>query len=186
MCLYEIGFKLGHVIWRKLQEEEIAKIDSNLIERTYDLIAGGHYEITARILEFFTQSQMSHENDSNFRILMINLAQIYKWQRNESKTKEVLSRCDWSASEDRFRLAVMVLQDKWDEVYRIMPRLKHDNSFQKSNYKEWPLFKKLRERSDFLRVYKECYGETFRIEEEVPKQKRDASDSATSSAPESA
>ena len=63
-----------------------------------------------------------------------------------------------------------------------MRRLKHDNSFQKSNYKEWPLFKKLREEADFLRVYKECYEETFRIEEEVPKQKGETSDSATSSA----
>ena len=181
-CLYEIGFKLAHVIWRKLQKEEIAKIDSNLIERTYDLIVGGDYEIAARILEFFTQSHIPHEKDSKVRIMTINLAQSYKWQKNESKTKEVLSRYDWSASEDRFRLAVMVLQDEWDEVYRIMLRLKHDNSFQKSNYKEWPLFKKLRERSDFLRVYKECYGETFRIEEEVPKQKGETADSANSSA----
>ncbi len=184
MCLYEIGFKLGHVIWRKLQKEEIAKIDSNLIERTYDLIVGGDYEIAARILEFFTQSQsqMPHENDSNFRILMINLAQSYKWQKNESKAKEILNRCDWSASEDRFRLAVMVLQDKWDEVYSIMRRLKHDEDFSRSNYKEWPLFKKLREEPDFLRVYKECYGETFRIEEEVPKQKGETADSENSSA----
>lgn len=70
--------------------------------------------------------------------------------QKEIKTKEVLSRCDWSASEDRFWLAVMVLQDKWDEVYRIMRRLKHDNNFPKSYYKEWPLFKKLREGAGFL------------------------------------
>lgn len=63
--------------------------------------------------------------------------------------------------------------------------LKYDDDFSKSNYKEWPLFKKLREESDFLEVYKECYEETFRIEEEVPKQKGEASDSATSSASES-
>ena len=186
MCLYEIGFKLAHVIWRKLQKEEIAKIDSNLIERTYDLIVGGDYEIAARILEFFTQSQMPHEKDSKVRIMTINLAQSYKWRKNESKAEEILSQCDWSASEDRFRLAVMVLQDKWDEVYRIMHRLKHDNNFHKSNYKEWPLFKKLREEPDFLRVCKECYGETFRIEEEVLRQKGEASDSATSSASGSA
>lgn len=186
MCLYEIGFKLAHVIWRKLQKEEIAQIDLNLIKQSYDLIAGGDYEIAARILEFFTQFHMPHESDSNFRILMINLAQSYKWKKDESKAEEILSRCDWSASEDRFKLAVMVLQDKWDEVYRIMRRLKHDHSFHKSNHKEWPLFKKLREEPDFLRVYKECYGETFRIEAEVPKQKGEASDSATSSASKSA
>ncbi len=144
--------------------------------------------MAARILKFFTQSQMPHENDSNFRILMINLAQSYKWQKNESKTKEVLSRCDWSASEERFKLAVMVLQDKWNEVYRIMRRLKHDNNFSKSHYKEWPLFKKLREEPDFLEVYKECYRETFRIEGEVSGWKResahdkDATKSADSSA----
>ena len=119
---------------------------------------------------------MPHENDSNFRILMINLAQSYKWQKNESNAKEVLNRCDWSASEDRFKLGVSVLQDKWDEVYRIMRRLKHDNNFSKSYYKEWPLFEKLREEPDFLEIYKECYRETFRIEGEVPGWKKEFSD----------
>ena len=66
----------------------------------------------------------------------------------------------------------MVLQDKWDEVYRVMRRLEQDDDFSRSNYKDWPLFKKLREEPDFLRVYKECYGETFRIEGEVPGWKR--------------
>lgn len=128
-CFYEIGFKLAHVIWRKLQKEEIGEIDSNLIKQSYDLIAGGHYEIADRILEFFTQSDILHEKDSKVRIMTINLAQSYKWRKNASKTKEVLSRYDWSASEEQFKLAVMVLQDKWDEVYRIMHRLKHNNNF---------------------------------------------------------
>ena len=57
-----------------------------------------------------------------------------------------------------------------------MRRLKHDNNFSKSYYKEWPLFKKLREEPDFLEVYKECYGEIFRIEGEVSGWKRESAD----------
>ena len=90
MCLYEIGFKLAHVIWRKLQKEEIPKIDSNLIERTYDLIVGGDYEIAARILEFFTQSDIPHEKDSKVRIMTINLAQSYKWRKTNPRLKKYL------------------------------------------------------------------------------------------------
>lgn len=171
MCLCEIGFKLAHVIWRKLQKEEIAQIDLNLTKQSYDLIVCGDYKIAARILEFFTQSQMPHESDSNLRILVINLAQIYKWQKDESKAEEILSLCDWSASDDRFKLAVMVLQEKWEEEYRIMRRLKHDGNFSRSNYKEWPLFQKLREEPDFLRFTENVMERLFVLREKFPNRK---------------
>ena len=166
-CLYEIGFKLAHVIWRKLQKDEITAIDENLVSRTFDLISAGEYEIANRILEFFTQSHMTHGNESTTRLLTINLAQSYKWQENETKCKEILDRFDWSASEDRFKLGVAVLKDDYDTAYPIMRRLRHDETFHKAYYKDWPLFQKLRSQNNFPSVYEECYGERFSISEEV-------------------
>jgi hypothetical protein len=166
-CLYEIGVKLTHVIWRKILKSEIEKIDKNLIEVTYDLIERGEYEVAIRILEFFTQQQMAHYEESAKRILAINLAQAHKWDKNEEACKSVLDAMDWSATEDRFKLAVSVLKDDFEAAYRHMRRLVHDESFHQVYYKEWPIFRNLRKQPEFVKVYEECYKTPFEIEEKV-------------------
>jgi hypothetical protein len=164
-CLYEIGFKLAHVIWRKMQPGELKAIDNHLIEQTFGLIEMGEYEVASRILEFFTENQIKHEDEVTKRVLVVNLAQCYKWRNNERKCKEVLSRFDWTATEDRFKLAHAVLNDDFENAFVLMRRLKHDDGFLKKVYKDWPLFQGLRKHEEFPRVYAECYSEEFRIEE---------------------
>lgn len=175
-CLYEIGFKLAHVIWRKMQPDEIGAIDTHLIDKTFVLIEIGEYEIASRILEFFAQDQMKHQNESTERVIIINLAQCYKWQNNQKKCKEILERFDWSAAEDRFKLAHAVLNDDFDRAFRLMKRLKHDEGFLKKYYKDWPLFQSLRKHESFGQVYTDCYGEEFKIEGGLAKEVEAESD----------
>lgn len=172
-CLYEIGVKLAHVIWRKILKSEIEKIDTNLIEVTYNLIDRGEYKIAIRILEFFTQPQMNHSQESAQRTLVINLAQAHKWNENEEGCKSALATMDWSASENRFKIAVSVLKEDFEAAYRNMRQLIHDDTFHRVYYKEWPIFRKLRQQPEFLKVYEECYKEPFTIEEKVAAKEKD-------------
>lgn len=172
-CLYEIGVKLAHVVWRKILKSEIGKIDGNLIDVTFSLVERGEYQIAIRILEFFTQPQMPHLKETVVRTLVLNLAQAYKWSGNEEKCKSVLAATDWSATEDRFKIAVAVLNDDFDAAYRSMRRLVHDETFHQVYYKEWPIFKKLRKQPEFPKVYEECYKEPFVFEEKVAAKESD-------------
>jgi hypothetical protein len=113
---------------------------------------------------------MKHENESTERVIIINLAQCYKWQNNQKKCKEILERFDWSAAEDRFKLAHAVLNDDFDRAFRLMRRLKHDEGFLKKYYKDWPLFQSLRKHESFGQVYTDCYGEEFKIEGGLAKE----------------
>jgi hypothetical protein len=148
-----------------MEPNDLDSIDTHLVEQTFSLIEIGEYEVAARILEFFTQDQIKHENESTQRVLCINLAQCYKWQDNSNKCKEVLGRVDWSATEDRFKIAEAVLKDDYERALVLMRRLRHDESFLKKYYKDWPLFQGLRRHEGFGDVYRECYGEEFKIEE---------------------
>lgn len=172
-CLYEIGVKLVHVIWRKILKSEIEKIDSNLIDVTFNLVERGDYRIAIRILEFFAQPQMTISKESVKRTHVLNLAQAYKWSGNEEKCKSVLATMDWSASEDRFKIAVAALNDDFESAYRCMRRLAHDESFHQVFYKEWPVFRKLRKHGDFSKIYEECYKEQFVFEEKVASKESD-------------
>lgn len=167
-CLYEVGIKLAHVIWRKLYKAEYGKIDANLNEVSLNLIQKGEYEVAIRVLEFFTEPHMTHSNEMARLVMIVNLAQAHKWKGDTDACKRTLASVDWSASEERFRLAVATLHDEFPAAFRHMRRLKHEDQFHKVYYKEWPVFRELRKHPDFPSVYQECYGEQFIIEQTVP------------------
>lgn len=172
-CIYEIGVKLAHVIWRRLSPDKLEDSDRNIIEITYGLIEKSEFELAIRLLDFFTQSQLKHASDVNKRMMIINRAQAYKWSKDNDTCNKILSSIDWSASGDNFKLAVAVLKEKYDEAYSLMRRLKHDESFLKTYYNDWPLFKELRKQDAFASVYEECYGEPFKVQQKTEETKKE-------------
>lgn len=170
-CIYEIGVKLALVIWRRLSPDHLKKSDHNIIVITYGLIEKGEFDLAIRLLDFFTQNQMKHASDINKRMMIINRAQAYKWSNDNNTCKTILSSLDWSASGDNFKLAVAVLREKYDEAYTLMKRLRHNESFLKTYYKDWPLFKELRKQEAFASVYEECYGEPFKVQQKTEEDK---------------
>lgn len=163
-CIFEIGVKLSQVIWRKLCPSEVDRADKNIIRITFNLIDKGQHHIAINLLDFFTDPTIKHSSESYRLMMILNKAQAYKWINDNAKCNEIIDNEDWSASEDQFKLAVSVLKDNYEEAYDFMLKLKHDKSFHKANYKDWPLFKKMRVEQKFKDVYKKCYKETFSIE----------------------
>lgn len=166
-CLYEIGVKMAHVIWRRLLKTELKQIDENLSGITFSLIEKREYGVAIRILEHFTSEKVDHHEDAYRRIMLINLAQAYKWSDRNDECQKLLQSHDWSACQERFGLAVAVLREQWHDAFNLMRRLKNDDSFPKSAYKEWPLFRQLRKQDKFPAVYKDCYNEAFELEEAI-------------------
>jgi hypothetical protein len=171
-CIYEIGVKLAHVVLRRLSPDNLATSDCNIIDITYGLLEKGEYDLAIRLLDFFTQDHMKHAKDANRKIMIINRAQAYKWKKDNDTCNKILSMIDWSASGENFKLAVAVLEEKYDDAYHLMRRLKHDKSFYKTFYKDWPLFKILRKQEAFTAVYEECYGELFEIQKKTGEDKK--------------
>ncbi len=163
-CIYEIGVKLAHVIWRRLSPDYMDRSDENINDICFGLIEKGEYDLAIKILDYFTQEHIKHSNDVYKRMLIINRAQAYKWSKENDTCIKVLENIDWSACGDSFKIGVAVLKENYDEAYSLMRKLKNDNTFLKSFYKDWPLFKEFRKQENFSSVYEECYGETFMVE----------------------
>ena len=77
------------------------------------------------------------------------------------KCNQILSNEDWTACHDKFKISVAALKDDFEECYRYMRRLQNDDEFLSSHYKDWPLFRLLREQPEFPQVYEECYKVRF-------------------------
>lgn len=164
-CMYEIGIKLGQVIWRKLKPDEIEAADKNINEIVYDIIVNESYDIAINILEFAVEVLKKNVNDEYKYFFVVNLAQSYKWKGDSKKCIEILGNVNWAPLSDSFRLANAVLSDNFTEAIFFMRRIGTRGVVSKFNYCEWPLFNEFRKSQEFAAVYNEIFGEVFEITE---------------------
>lgn len=54
-AIFEIGVKLGQVLWRKFLPESSEKADININNLCFDLIQSGYYELAYKLLKFITE-----------------------------------------------------------------------------------------------------------------------------------
>jgi len=161
--IFEMGFKLAHVLWRKFSPEDLAAADSNLIEIGYDYpLAEENYPLTQIVFDFATETLKKHSSEAERLVMVVNRALGYKWAGNNEKAQEIVSAEDWSAAAPRFRLASAILMDDFDTAYQIMKSIgKNHGEVSKGNYRQWPLFKVIRTEKRFRETFQEIYGEPF-------------------------
>ena len=156
-CLYEIGVKLSHVLWRKLKPEELEDADIALISIAFELLVLEKYDIANRLLTFATKLPRN-SSDVTKRIFLVNLAQSYKFIDKQDQCLSTLSIIDWSACSDKFAVCVAVLKDRFVEATNIMRRIGKEGSIKSHEYIDWPVFKEFRKSPEFGKAYTEIFG----------------------------
>jgi hypothetical protein len=162
-CIFEIGIKLAHISWRKIRQTDLLEADKNLSRICYDLIKDEKYQLAARLLDFAHSPLIRHADDEMRRIFIINRAQVYKWQGKEKEAVKIINEQDWSSTKDIFKLAVAVIKDEFKNANALIKRIGDSKELSKNDYREWPLFKKLRKEISFQETFKEIFNEDFNI-----------------------
>jgi hypothetical protein len=159
-CLLEIGVKLGQVLWRKIQPDDLEKADWNLVTVTYNLISEGRYRVACVLLDFGTEVLKTHSKEMHRLTLVVNRAQAYKWTGDEEKCKKILDAEDWSATSRKFQLAQAVLRDQFKQACEIVKQMGgSEEGVDKHAFREWPLFKELRKSPEFTALFEQVFGE---------------------------
>ena len=122
-CLAEIGVKLAHVLWRKIRPDEREAADKNIIHVCYDLLVKEEYDLALILLLFATQTLKKWSSEQNRRVLIVNLAIAYKWLGKEEHFLQTLAAEDWTACALKFRLAISVLRDEFEEAADLMKKI---------------------------------------------------------------
>ena len=169
-CIYEIWIKLAHVLWRKLAPSSRSEADTNLMEITYDLLVLQKYELAKDLLTFATEVLKEYSADEVKRIFVINRAIAHKFDKEIDKARAILAAYDWTASADKFQLAVAVLRDEFDAAVKIMERIGPKAVPGPPEYKGWPLFREFRKSDKFLAAYKKIFGSAFVLEGIEPRK----------------
>jgi hypothetical protein len=167
-CLYEISVKLTHTLWRKLLKPDLQQADRELNTICFDLISANAFYL-ADILLTFSCEQKQHFNDSLKNVFIINGALSKYLQNKKEEAKTILNRKDWSASSEDFKLAYEVLTDNYESAYAIMRKIGNNGDVDQFDYKQWPLFCKIRKEQGFLDVFKEIFNEEYTVLE-TPKR----------------
>ncbi len=165
--VFEMGFKLAQVLWRKFKPDELNGADDNLCTIGYDTLFDENYKLTKIIFDFALHS-LPKISDENLRLVMlINLALATKYSGDEKRAIEIIKNEDWSATRGKFRLAEAVILRKYHDAYKIMREIGNNRQeVPQENYKDWPLFKEIRNETEFQLVYKEIFQEPFNKVEE--------------------
>lgn len=164
--LFEIGVKLGQVIWRKL-DNNLEDADDSLINIGYELIKSKKYQLACIILDFSCKPYVKHFNKVCEYVLCVNHALAYYLKGDNEKCRSIINSQDWSGTELKYRLAHKVLTEEYDDAIEIMKSIGKDVDMSFA-YAEWPLFNNFRKTLQFKDTYKEIYGKDYKYIEAQP------------------
>jgi hypothetical protein len=160
--IFEIGLKLGHVLWRKIKPDELEIADSNLMGIGFETLREERYHLSKTIYDFAILTLKKHSTKENYCLMLINRALAYKWSGDNTKAHEICNQEDWSAASARFKLAEAVILDKFDDAYSLMMKIgKNSEEVLKESYRVWPLFKAIKVESKFQEAFESIFGEPY-------------------------
>lgn len=163
-CLYEVGVKLGQVLYRKLFPKELKIADARLNDICYELIQDEKYNLAKTLLNFATGVLKKHASQHSRLLFTINYALAFKLSGDAQRCKTILDEVDWTAADDVFKLAVAVLRKEYGLACKLMLQIGPKHGWlTKNEYQEWPLFRDFRKSSEFRKCYKRIFHEEFRI-----------------------
>lgn len=160
-CIFELGIKLGQVMWRKLLPKDLKDADVNLLNISYELIQNNQYDLALTVLDFSDKYIKKFSSEDIKLRICFNRAQAYKWQGNTKKCEEIIKALDLSACSSVFKLAGQVLLDDFENAAKTMKLIGADSKdIEKNDYKEWPIFREFRKQKVFETTFQELYKET--------------------------
>ena len=102
-----------------------------------------------------------HSSDNIRRIHLINLAIAHYKLGEKQEVLNLLNSQDWSACTYKFKLAVAVLQDKYEDAAKLMIKIGKKGEVSREDYSSWPLFIDFRKSEEFLKTYRKLFGKDF-------------------------
>ena len=161
--LLEVGIKLGQVVWRKLCPAHNEEANSSINNLIVELIDRQHFNLAFNLLDFVSDSEKFPPKGytAEYRLIFtVNRALAYKLSGNAKECRAIVDAEEWGHLGTKFQLARAALQDDFDEVFKLMQVIGASSEW-RHYYRDWPLFKHIRELPGFHNVYRDIYGQSY-------------------------
>lgn len=165
--IYEVIFKLNHVILNivfKKDSEKIDQINLQAINVVFDLLCKENYILVDSLCEFLLSKDYFIPSEKHKRMIIVNQCLSLKYQGNDIY-KNKINALDWSSSSDLFILARSCVLDDHENSCKILEKIMNsgmeDSGLARHSFHDWPLFRNLRNEKLFLELYKKMYNESY-------------------------
>jgi hypothetical protein len=166
-ALFEIGVKLNQVLRRSLLPNEIENADYSFLNISFELIQSRQYDLAKELYDFGDKHIKKFSTEDLRLRVLLNRAQTYKWLGQEDECAKIIKSVDWTATGDVFKMGSNILLENYVAATECMKSIGcNDKIIGKTNYKDWPIFRKFRQTDEFKKTYQEIYNEPFEIIEE--------------------
>ena len=168
-CLIELSIRLSQSIIRRCFEE-YKEVDSDLINAGADIIARGNNALGEKIFDFaLSIPEKFIENDSKY-YFVINKALSQKNQKKDFH--ETIKNYYWKSLSPKFQFAIYVLQDDFQNAYKLMKQELVYEEIQALGFKKWPLLKEIRNTKEFKAIYKSIFKKDISEEIQIEDSKK--------------
>lgn len=161
--LYAMAIKLSVILINKLYVEAFKKDeavrDTLIINSVYELICDELYDVAIDVSQFALGSVFKR-NAIDRIYIVLNLAQSYKWSGQQDKCLQLLQSEDTTTWKYELIIIKLTLEERYDEVYDKMKSQGNNGEILKKEcYREWPIFKLIRQEEEFALVFEEIFSE---------------------------
>ena len=159
-CIFEIGTKLAYCFGVESSQDR-QNADRCLNMLVYDLLVAGRYDLATLLGLFALETLKVYSSDGLRRMMVINLAQAYKWAQDSASATKLLAKEDWSPCSYQFKLAAAVLIDDFEVAGTLMRQIRATGEVAENDYRSWPVFNEFRVSQVFLETFREVFGHDF-------------------------
>jgi hypothetical protein len=162
--ILKVGVILTHKLWRQFKKDEIEIADNHFINLCVKIIIEEDYDFALELLNFAEASLFYKGKTKNVNLMssQLNKAQVYKWKGDRDKMNEIINNLDLSGASDEFKLAELVLRDKFEEAAKLVERIGSESDYlSEQAYRVWPIFKEFRKSPEFLAAFEVAFCKKF-------------------------
>lgn len=157
--LIEFGIKLIFSVWRKISKDEIEKAIDLIGNIAYDFIVTEHFQISINLLKFVLEDNNLKIKDIDRRRLIINYANAIKLNGNKEEALKIINKEDWSACDIPFHICISAINDDDNSVIDMIETAHKADKLSASDFRDWPVFRKIRNNKAYIDKFEEIYGE---------------------------
>jgi hypothetical protein len=85
-------------------------------------------------------------------------------EKDKVKMNQTLSKLDFSAANDDFKLAELVLKDDFDNAAKLVEKIGSKSEYTtEHSYREWPIFKEFRKSENFIKAFEAAFNKKFNL-----------------------
>jgi hypothetical protein len=149
-------------LWRKLSKSTTAQACAALNQCAYSAIASDRFLLANRVLSHCLDLENIKCDDKIYRMMIVNRANSLKLMGKQKEAKDQISKIDWSAASDDFKISVAAVRGDNDTVIALMDRVKSDDLVGKDGFRSWPVFREQRKLPEFRERFEAVFGEPLR------------------------